>query len=477
MVAATVGDPREGLLCAGSLKEFTAIIATIPRWWMEEARVREETAVTHVPGGVRVLAAAVALALVASACSGSSGGRGVAVSDCLTAAQCYGPSQFRAAYGIQPLLDKGIDGRGETVVLPEFVATASLPPVTDIRADLARFDNTFAIPAADLQVDNSLARSRSPWLANNEEVQDTEIVHAVAPQAAIRVVLISDQAQQTAANASTDLTAVLRLGMTEGAVISYSHSWGERCFTSTQVAQLTSALDAANNDQVTVVSAAGDFGASANPCPGTATTFYPTTGTNLISSEPLVLAVGGTSLRANRSTGAYVGETAWNTPRPSPAGINHATNGGFSQLFPRPGYQAGVPGTDADTARAVPDVAADADPITGMALAITQRGPNYQLIGASGTSAAAPLWAAVIALADQYAGRRLGFVNQAIYQIGLSTAGRTAFHDITSGTNSVQTQHRTITGYQASPGWDPLTGWGSPNAQLLIPLLARNVSH
>ena len=90
-----------------------------------------------------------------------------------------------------------------------------------------------------------------------------------------------------------------------------------------------------------------------------------------------------------------------------------------------------------------------------------------------GTSAAAPLWAAVIALADQYAGRNLGFVNPALYRIGRSPYYHQAFHDVTTGTNTVQFPTQTITGYQAAPGWDPVTGWGSPKAQVLVPLLAR----
>ena len=111
-----------------------------------------------------------------------------------------------------------------------------------------------------------------------------------------------------------------------------------------------------------------------------------------------------------------------------------------------------------------------------MALAISDGGQDYILIGVGGTSASAPLWAAVIALADQYAGRDLGFVNPALYQIGRSAYYHQAFHDVTTGTNTVSSPGRTITGYHAAPGWDPVTGWGSPNAQALVPLLARYVS-
>ena len=110
------------------------------------------------------------------------------------------PAPVPVAYGIQPLLDDGIDGRGQTVVLLEFAAPAGSPPqVTDIRQDLALFGPGFGLPAARLKVINSQANSSSPWLANGEEAEDTEIVHAAAPCAAIREVLISDQAEQSPA--------------------------------------------------------------------------------------------------------------------------------------------------------------------------------------------------------------------------------------------------------------------------------------
>jgi len=106
-------------------------------------------------------------------------------------------------------------------------------------------------------------------------------------------------------------------------------------------------------------------------------------------------------------------------------------------------------------------------------LAISDGGQDYGLTGISGTSVAAPLWAAVIALADQYAGRHLGFGNPALYHIAGGPAYQRAFHDITSGSNTVQFPPITIIGYRAGPGWDPVTGLGSPNAQALIPLLAH----
>jgi subtilase family serine protease len=79
----------------------------------------------------------------------------------------------------------------------------------------------------------------------------------------------------------------------------------------------------------------------------------------------------------------------------------------------------------------------------------------------------------VIALADQYAGRHLGFVNPALYRIGRSSLYHRAFHEVTTGTNTVVFPGRTFTGYQAGPGWNPVTGWGSPNVEELVPLLVR----
>jgi len=118
---------------------------------------------------------------------------GAVSADCLASRpRCYTPHQLRVAYGIQPLLDRGITGCGQTVVLPEFPPSAAGSPsaVTDIRQDLARFEALFGLPAVRLQVVNTLAHAASPWLAPVEEVGDTEVAHALAPDAAIREVLI-----------------------------------------------------------------------------------------------------------------------------------------------------------------------------------------------------------------------------------------------------------------------------------------------
>jgi subtilase family serine protease len=124
----------------------------------------------------------------------------------------------------------------------------------------------------------------------------------------------------------------------------------------------------------------------------------------------------------------------------------------------------------------VPDVSADASGHTGMAIIISNDGQPF-LRNSGGTSASAPIWAALIALADQYAGRHLGFVNPAIYRIARSASYHLAFHDITSGNNTVRFPPKTIKGYRAARGWDPVTGWGSPDANVLVPLLAHYDTH
>jgi subtilase family serine protease len=394
--------------------------------------------------------------------------------DCRNLGTCYAPRALRAAYGIQPLLDRGISGRGVSVVLLETAPPApssSSPGGTDIRQDLAQFDRLFDLPAAQLQVVSTLAGSDAPDQAGGAEVRDVEIVHAVAPDAAIRVVL----AGATVASQF----AALRLGLTQGGVLLISVSVGEHCLTGPEVSALNSALLAAQTRHVTVLNSTGEFGASAMPCPG-ATAVAPVKGVDLPAADPLVLAVGGTSLIANRTTGARVSETAWNAP-PDSLGVPEslASGGGFSRQFARPAYQDGVAGIG--SARGVPDVSADADPTLGPAIvsAVPKAGqrdaavPSYLVRPAGTTAAAAALWSGLIALADQDAGHDLGLVNPAVYRIGGSSAYRTAFHAITTGTNTVRFPKETITGYPAASGWNPVTGWGSPNAQVLIPLLVR----
>ena len=429
-------------------------------------------------------------------CTGSSGAtaRGTAtaagtatpagvVSDCLLPpVSCYAPALFRVEYGIQPLLDRGIDGRGETVTVvavapppgapspsaPSPSATAGPPPrstaASDIRQDLAAFDGMFRLPTARIQVVTTLAGAGSPWKAADEEVQDTEIVHTVAPAAALRVVLLPSNAPNSAANATAGMLAGLRLAVSGTDVALISFSLGEHYFTKAQVTQMHSILLGAAAHHVTVIAGSGDNGGFSDADFGDTAVKE----VSLPASDPLVLAAGGTTLNGNLSLGFYISETTWN----GQAGFvltSGASGGGFSHLYARPAYQDGVHGIS--TMRGVPDVAGEADQEGGWAFVFTG-GSKRWIMPASGTSAAASLWGGLMALADQYAHHDLGFVNPAIYRIARSSSYHQAFHDITTGSNIVNTPPVGMGGYQAGPGWDPATGWGSPDAQVLVPLLA-----
>ena len=450
----------------------------------------------------RALLPAAALLLTGALAAGCTGGSGhpaaksstgsaqaSAVSGCWLppAASCYAPDQFRVAYGIQPLLNSGIDGRGETVTVlepPELpnqggagapTATAvptaggsppagAQPFTTDIRTDLAAFDRIFRLPAAQMQAVTTLAGAAPPWQATPDAVQDAEVVHAVAPAATIRLVLLPASILDSATNATTDLIDGLQLAVSHTDVASIGWSLGEHFFSQAQVAHLNAILREAAAQHVTVTASSGDNGAVSESYGGN-----PIKEVSLPASDPLALAVGGTTLTANPTTGGYLSETTWNGATGSFSVTPGASGGGFSHLFARPGYQDGVPGIG--TMRGVPDVAGDANQQGGLPI-IMAGGSGTSVNTAPGTSAATALWAGLVALADQAAHHDLGLVNPAIYRIARGSRYHQAFHDITTGNNLTlgPISHT----YHAGPGWDPVTGWGSPNAQTLVPLLARS---
>jgi subtilase family serine protease len=406
-----------------------------------------------------LVAASVTACLTAACASAATGGASASVSaataplNCappgVKQPPCYSPQAYEVAYGVAPLLSRGINGSGETVVMPELAET---PPSTDIRQDLATFDSRFGLSPAKLRVTNTIARSATPYLAGDEEVEDTEMVHAIAPGAALDVVLVPADAASSSANFAAAAIKVIQTGVAlHAAVVSVSASEGEHLFTRGEVARMHAALEQARDQHVTVVAASGDTGAISDSGPPRQV--------SLPASDLLVLAVGGTILDATHPAGTYLGEMAWN-------GGDDASGGGYSSLFPRPAYQDLA---RAGATRGVPDVAANADSDTAMAIEYS----DGELRPAAGTSASTPVWAAVIALADQQAGQHLGFVNPAIYAIARGPAYHRAFHDVVTGDNSVLWPTGVFVGYNAGPGWDPVTGWGSPDAQYLVPLLAH----
>ena len=190
--------------------------------------------------------------------------------------------------------------------------------------------------------------------------------------------------------------------------------------------------------------AAGDDGSSDGQTDGANHVDFP-------ASSPYVVGCGGTTLEANIASTTITSEVVWNEE----ASGEGATGGGVSDYFPKPNYQSNVnvpPPQTQGGGRGVPDVAGDADPVTGYQVLIDG---NSIVIG--GTSAVAPLYAGLFAQINQalvgHGKSRAGFVNPALYQ------NPTAFHDITSGNNGA---------FSAGPGWDPCTGLGSPNGTSIL---------
>ena len=166
-----------------------------------------------------------------------------------------------------------------------------------------------------------------PWLAFGEEVLDAEVVHAIAPRAALTIVLVKGTSLDSAGQAVAASVAALRLGASEGGIISLSPAGqigGEHCVDDAELTQLNAALQADASHHVTVVAATGDTGAAGEPCAlidalgGSMSSFTPGKEVGLVASDPLVLSAGGTTLDASHTTGAWIGETALGASRRQP---------------------------------------------------------------------------------------------------------------------------------------------------------------
>ena len=368
---------------------------------------------------------------------------------------CLGPAQVRRAYNIP----RNLTGRGETIVIIDAFGNP------DIASDLAGFDSTFGLPAANLNI-ICVGGTCPTFVPNADEESwageialDTQWAHADAPGATIDLVIAkSDQ--------DADIFAAQQYVIQHnlGDVLSQSFGEGEVCQASSIFAATHQLFAQAAAEHMSVFASAGDQGSSQPACNGNG--FFKSVGTP--ASDPLVTGVGGTHLNADLTTGAYQGETVWNDSGTF-ADLG-ATGGGFSTQYLRPGYQFLA---NHSAFRGVPDVAWDADVFNGVLATCSECGAGAGAFFIfAGTSSGSPQWAAITALADQAAGHRLGFLNPTLYVIGASIAGFSAFHDVTSG-NNVWDGDGNIPGYSAGPGWDPTTGLGSPNVANLIHLLSQ----
>jgi subtilase family serine protease len=268
-------------------------------------------------------------------------------------------------------------------------------------------------------------------------------------------------------------------------VISQSFSATERTFPSpAAVKQLRGAYQLAARDGVTVLAASGDSGAADVKLD--ASTYYLAPQTSWPDSDPLVTGVGGTQLHFG-ANGAPAAPTAWNDTYdvaaegfaaggtgPSPL----STGGGRSVLFSRPGFQDGVRGVVGNR-RGVPDVSMSAACDGSVVTYATFGGAPPGWSPSCGTSEATPLFAGIVALADQVAGHRLGLVNPALYR--LAAAHAPGITDVTEGNSTVSfTQggrRYTVRGFAATRGYDLTSGVGTVNAALFVPELAAAAGH
>ena len=347
-----------------------------------------------------------------------------------TPARSYTPLEIGALYQFPA----GTDGSGQSVAIVELGGGFSA-------SDLASYFKGLGIttPPSVSAVPVAGGANTPGGEADGEVMLDIEVIGALAPRSSIAVYFAPNtdqgfyEAISQAAHDATRRTAVISI------------SWGgpEDGWTAQSRAAMQSALEDAAGLGVTVTAASGDSGSSDGESDGAAHVDFP-------ASSPYVLGCGGTRLQGSGTT--ITSEVVWNE---TSAGEG-ASGGGVSVEFPPPAWQADshVPASPSGQGgRGVPDVAGNADPMTGYQVLVDGQA---QVIG--GTSAVAPLWAALIARLNQKLARPLGDVHAALY--GLNGKG---FRDITSGDNGA---------YRAGSGWDACTGLGSPQGEALAAALA-----
>lgn len=263
-----------------------------------------------------------------------------------------------------------------------------------------------------------------------------------------------------------------------GDVISQSFGLPEQNFSNRlAISRLRYAFINARGHHVTVLAASNDFGVT-GPTP--AGSLYQHRVVEWPASDPLVTGVGGTRLHLNAVGVRTSPDTAWNDTRNAAAlrllgqtpPFPFASTGGVSEVFARPGYQDSVRGI-AGNHRGVPDVARSG-PVSGGLLIFGSYNGTPVWFPAGGTSAAAPEFAGIVAIAYQYAHTRLGLINPALYRLEQEHAP--GITDVTRGNNTVSVAFHgkiiRLRGYQARPGYDLVTGIGTINAALFVPELA-----
>ena len=388
---------------------------------------------------------------------------------------CYDPSEVRAAYDFGRL-PKRLTGAGQTIVLVDSFGS------TTIARDLAAFDTAFGIPAPPslkvIQPAGVVHGSDPGWAG--ETTLDVEWSHAMAPGA--KILLVETPVSET--EGTVGMPQIVKaeqyvISHHLGSVISQSFGATEGTFTGlSQVTPLRAAYLAADKAKVSVLASTGDTGSTAYTTSGS---YFTDKQVSWPSSDPLVTAVGGTELHL-RSNGTRTSpDSAWNdtyspavqeyitgSTQPSPL----ATGGGASRLFGAPSYQHSLASLNGGR-RSVPDVSVSA--ACSGSVDVYQSFPGAQAgwYAVCGTSEASPIFAGIVALADQDAGHRLGLLNPSLYRLEASHAR--GLVDVTKGNNSVsffQPGRVNVPGYPARRGYDLATGVGTVDVGYLVPELA-----
>jgi subtilase family serine protease len=395
-------------------------------------------------------------------------------------AACYTPLQLQRAYGLRPLYARGFDGRGRTIVVADPFGSPT------IRHDLAVFDRAFHLPAPPSFRILQPAGPVPPFNAGDalmrdkagETTLDVEVAHAMTPGAGIALIETPGLTSTNVASGGgyPQLMAAENyvIGHNLGDVITQSFSLPEQNFPPGDIQRLRYAYVDAFRHHVTVLAASNDNGVTGPNPAGTA--YYQHRVVEWPASDPLVTGVGGIKLFLDAAGRGILPDTAWNDTYTLATPTPWASNGGLSRIFGRPSYQNPVRRIVGGH-RGVPDISLSAALTAGVLIYASYPGNGFPFNGwtpGGGTSEATPEFAGIVAVADQFAGRRLGLVNPALYR--LARAHAPGIVDIARGGNTVSfvqgARFLTVQGFRASRGYDLVTGAGTVNAARLVPELA-----
>jgi kumamolisin len=364
--------------------------------------------------------------------------------DCGASDRTLLPRQVAHAYGYDQLWNRGLHGENMTVNLVEIDAADS----NDVQnyLDCVNFQGQVQFTDVD----------GAPTSSLGENTLDIQMVAGLARSSNINVYETDGNTSGDIwTNVNDELQQIINdntNNVSSGQVVSISLGAGEDQVSSQAMRAIDQSLQILNqSEHMTVFVASGDCGAFADQRFGHLSVSFP-------ASDPWATAVGGTTLQVD-GNGNRANETAWSSgSNPFSCKNRWGTGGGNSQVFGHPGWQNGngVQNSASTGARQVPDISAVA-----YALAIYYNG---QWGGASGTSAAAPIWAAGMVLMNQGLMKDTGKFTYSPRLFYDAQAGGSPYNDITSGTNL----H-----FRAGPGWDYTTGLGSPNLASVYQRLAQ----